>query len=635
MESKHTFLLRALILAVTAFVAVAVKAQDAQIKAMNQIREYPEKYVWGTSSDPDENVAKQNARAELTNNITSMMVANVSSRMDDNKDSFSFEFQANSIAKVSNVHDISYYDKKKRLYHTMCYMERSEIEKAQEIRQNKIKDLITLGIEQESKLNIADALKYYTWSLMMLNAFQDYFLMELEGKEQYPMPWLNTHIPMILDNITISLASNKLDIDFSPDEIDKYTVNLDVKYAGYPVSALDLGYFNGLREINPIHAKNGEVALAFPDLSDSKEISMRIIYDYADEAKRYDKELETVYNGSPHRVSFQDRQHRSLPIKIKKDIISQPKKKESPTSATSFKSEPIIATARKTISRPATDDQALTQSMISVEKALRSRKYNSVKPLFTDEGWEIFSSMTSLMKVRVSRTPDSYTVESTNLSVVGKGIPLTLSNDGHVTNETLVFRFEKETGLIKSVAFALTKRAEDDIFRESSWGMESRYALLQFMEDYQTAFALKRTNYIEQIFSDDAVIITGKFTDNKACKRFYEADAFKTSGKEVSYTRHNKDSYISALKNDFRNNKFIQLVFEDAIISKVDTRGFSNNEIMWIEIKQNYNSSTYSDKGFLSLMIDLKPIGSQIHVRAWTPQFIEIDELKERFNIGI
>lgn len=634
MENKLSNRLCAIAFVIVAIFATTAEAQEAQIRAMRQVQDHPENFVWGTSSDEDENVAKQNAKAELTNNITSLIVASVSSRIDGDAESFSSDFQAHSLTEVNNVHDISFYDKKTRLYHAMCYIEKAEIEKSREIRQNKIKELINLGIEQESKLNIADALKYYTWSLMMLNAFQDYFQMDLEGKEQYPKPWLNTHIPMILDNIEISLASNKIDIDYYPEEIDKYTVNLNVKYAGEPVSALDLGYFNGLREKKPIHAKNGEVALAYPDLSDSKEITVSVIFDYADESERYDKELASVYKSGSYRLSFQNRQHHTLPIKIKKDNIVQPKKKQKADEAINYESKPIIASARTTIDRPEIENQNLTEAMMAVEKALRSRKYDSVKSLFTDEGWEIFSRMTSLSKVKVSKSPDKYVIEPTNLSIIGKGIPLTLSNDNHVTNETLVFRFDKETGLIKSIAFALTKRAEDDIFRESSWSRESRNALLQFMEDYQTAYSLKRTDFIEKIFSDDAVIITGKFTDNKACKRFYEADAFKTSGKEVKFTRHTKESYISALKKDFYNNKFIQLIFEDAIISKVDTRGYTDHEIMWIEIKQHYNSSTYSDKGYLSLMIDLKPVGSQIHVRAWTPQFIEIDDLKERFNIG-
>lgn len=162
------------------------------------------------------------------------------------------------------------------------------------------------------------------------------------------------------------------------------------------------------------------------------------------------------------------------------------------------------------------------------------------------------------------------------------------------------------------------------------------------MEDYQTAFALKRLDYIEKIFSDDAIIITGKVAAENTSRRFYDLKALRLSDKNrnVSYKKFNKEQYINQLKNDFfdkRSNtykKYIQLTFEDAVISKVASNGYTDNEVMWIEIKQQYNSDKYSDKGYLALQIDLKPKGSLIHVRTWTPEFIPIDYLKEHFGIG-
>lgn len=88
------------------------------------------------------------------------------------------------------------------------------------------------------------------------------------------------------------------------------------------------------------------------------------------------------------------------------------------------------------------------------------------------------------------------------------------------------------------------------------------------------------------------------------------------------------------LEADFKKKDYIQLVFEDAEISKAATDGFLDNEVLWIEIKQQYDSPSYSDKGFLALQINMKPSGSQINVRTWTPGFVELDELKKRFPIG-
>ena len=49
--------------------------------------------------------------------------------------------------------------------------------------------------------------------------------------------------------------------------------------------------------------------------------------------------------------------------------------------------------------------------------------------------------------------------------------------------------------------------AETDILCKGDWPEEVRMAILQFMENYKTAYSLKRLKYIESIFADDAIII--------------------------------------------------------------------------------------------------------------------------------
>lgn len=60
------------------------------------------------------------------------------------------------------------------------------------------------------------------------------------------------------------------------------------------------------------------------------------------------------------------------------------------------------------------------------------------------------------------------------------------------------------------------------------------------------------------------------------------------------------------------------------------------NDVLWIEIRQNWSVARgYNDTGYLALQINMKPSGSQINVRTFTPDFIPLDELKNRFPIGI
>lgn len=623
--------------------------------AMEKIRQASAKYKIGEASAETEEDARKAALENLMTQLRTTFSLEMKETEKVNNADYNFQsesqLRASSIMTVENLSTLVFQDKKG--WHAMTYISNSDLAAAEKNRKENIKDLVELGVEQEGKLNISGALKYYTWALNMLSSFGDNLSMPLEGKNRNVKGWLKDHISMMLDNIEISINGNE--IEYDEFDYDHYSINLNLLYAGQPVSALDLSYFNGEREVKPIHGKNGFATLLFPDITNFKDLDIKIVYDYPEEAKLYDPELKFVYE-SGARNRFEGRDHISLPLKLNSTKIkssasarndaltasAKASKKDVATLASSAGTSPIITDSKKQVERPVIEGaEALIESMKSVEKALKNRDYASVKPLFTDEGWSIFSLLTGSGDVRVVKSPQEYTVETCNLYTTGRGIPVAIKTAGHVSNETIVFRFDKATGLISSVAYALTKRAEEDIFRQAQWNMDSRYTLLKFMEDYQTAFALKRLDYIESIFSDQAVIITGKITPGPPSKQFFDAKGlYPNSSKNVTYRRHTKDQYIRQLKTDFFNKKastykkYIQLVFEDAVISKVATDGFTDNEIMWIEIQQQYTSNNYSDKGFLTLQINLNPKGSQILVRTWTPEFVNLELLKERYPVG-
>lgn len=619
-------------------IGVFKMSAQTQRQAMDAIRNSPEgTYRIGEGCADNEDDAQAKAMTALLNSMHTVfgMEKNLVSDSSTER-SMSLTVRARTTIALDRVSTLSY--EQDGYWYCMCYVPEEEIVKAIEARKEHITELIMLGIEQEGKLNIAGALKYYNWALMLLSAYEDNMKIDLEGELRDPRPWLKNHIPVVLDNISITLDNDK--IEYDDRDYDHYSFNLDINYAGKPVSAIDLSYFNGVRDVRPIHAKNGLGTLRFPDVESINELSIGIIYDYPEDVESYDSQLKAVYDAGL-RQRFQGRDRVRIPVKINKDRIKlMANTNRDENAITSGETAPIVVAERRTIERPVVESGQLVKVMESVEAGLRGRTYDDLRPLFTDDGWDLFCRMTSLADIRVVKTPDTYNVEKSRFFCIGRGIPVSVKMGGHHSNETIVFRFDVESGLIASVAYALTERAENDIFRESQWSLDSRYSLLTFMEDYQTAFALRRLDYIESIFSDDAVIITGSFNDNKPSKRFYDLESLNLDNRTVRYSKMDKDTYMRHLKGyfdprskDFR--KYIQLVFEDAVISKASTAGFvEDREIMWIEIKQQYNSDKYNDKGFLALQIDLKPTGSQIHVRTWTPHFLPLEVLKKRFNIG-
>lgn len=631
---------------------LAVMAQSPQeSEAIERIKQN-RAYYFGEGVGKTESQAKKKAVSDLANNISTTIV-DKSSLIEKHQNgqvdrTFISETGMTSNVTLTNTETIFYTDASGDI-HCFSYISAEDIDRAITERRERIIDLVEQGIRQEGELNIAGALKYYNWALNMLTFYNDHVDVKVNGKTENANTWLPAKIQSVLDNVKITL--DERDIDYDPADYDHYTANLRVTYGGKPVSAIDLRYFNGERQIPDVHAKNGVASLTFPRLENFKSIDVKINYNYADEASVYGNELKTVYESSDKIYRDDSRATTSLPVSVTPESIMNRGKIDSDgivmaeqavavapltdaAEANVGSVAPIIRPDRKTVARNMMENpQELVDAMKRVETAIRDKNYRSVEDLFTPEGFEIYMLMMQNGNVKVTSKNIDYKVELSTHFAVGKGIPVSIRKGRHVANETIVFRFDPANGKINSVAYGLTRRAEDDIFRQAQWNMDSRYALLKFMEDYQTAFALERFDYISSIFSDDAIIIVGSF-ERGGSKRFVDMKGGGSVGRRVNYKHFNKAQYLEKVKHDFATKDYINLTFEDNVISKAKTDGFVDHEVLWIEIKQHYASSNYSDDGYLTLQINMKPSGSQINIRTWTPDFVDLDEMKSRFPIG-
>jgi hypothetical protein len=142
---------------------------------------------------------------------------------------------------------------------------------------------------------------------------------------------------------------------------------------------------------------------------------------------------------------------------------------------------------------------------------------------------------------------------------------------------------------------------------------------MNFLENYKTAYALKRLDYIRSIFDDDAVIITGSVV-SKASKNV-NIENQSTISQEgnliIKKNRQTKDEYLKNLKRCFERNEFVNIRFASNDVMKMGQGG----ESYAIQIEQDYYSSTYGDKGYLMLMVDInEPTKPLIKLRTWQPE---------------
>lgn len=189
-----------------------------------------------------------------------------------------------------------------------------------------------------------------------------------------------------------------------------------------------------------------------------------------------------------------------------------------------------------------------------------------------------------------------------------------MSADEDSQEQELVINFTP-TGEIDNVMIALEEHRYVDIISAniSVTDLVRRQTIIDFVENFRTAYNRKDLDYISNVFSDQALIITGKVVKVK------ENDKISQSlySEKIQYNTSSKQDYIKNLKACFSRNSYINLKFEELQVVRHPIK----DHIYGVTLKQYWNSSNYSDVGYLFLMIDFTdPNYPCIQVRTWQPE---------------
>lgn len=220
-------------------------------------------------------------------------------------------------------------------------------------------------------------------------------------------------------------------------------------------------------------------------------------------------------------------------------------------------------------------------------------------------------------------TPNGYQVR--NIPV------LMLAADEGKQEQELVFSLDKK-GVINDVSIAIEEHKYKEIMseHESVQDLYRRQVIVDFVESYRTSYNRKDIDYIESVFSDNALIITGKVIKEKP-KSDYALRSL--SSERVVYQKKTKKEYIANLKRAFSVNKYINVVFDE--VEVIQHPKFT--DIYGVTLKQEWYSDRYSDVGFVFLMIDFQDeLHPLIQVRTWQPEKVNGQMLArdEVFSLG-
>ena len=182
------------------------------------------------------------------------------------------------------------------------------------------------------------------------------------------------------------------------------------------------------------------------------------------------------------------------------------------------------------------------------------------------------------------------------------------------------------TGEIESISISVEETRYREIMEDyiTVEDFSRREIIVDFIENFRTSYNIKDIKYIESVFSDQALIITGKVVKIAPSKD--RAVNALLGSEKITYVTQTKKEYIQNLKQTFSRNKYIDIQFEDIEV----VRHPKNDFLYGVTLKQKWGSSTYNDTGYVFLMIDFKDeLQPMIHVRTWQPDSYNGKELQK------
>lgn len=245
------------------------------------------------------------------------------------------------------------------------------------------------------------------------------------------------------------------------------------------------------------------------------------------------------------------------------------------------------------------------------------------RDLISQEAW---NNIKTTWKTTPFYCPEPMVVESVEPSAAHpketeiRHIPLRL-----VTNETDSWKNYQEATIRmdkngRITYFALSLDAENyaQIMSDAQTLSEiDQYSMiLDYLERFRNAYCLKDIKFLEQVYSDDALIVTGTVITSK-----------KSEMKQrIKYTKYSKTQYIDHLRSVFKRNEKINVAFDSITVK----RHPAIEGIYGVQLFQGYQSSTYSDVGYLFLLWDFRDEERpQIHIRTWQDARIWEDHPEE------
>lgn len=611
--SKHVLLIM--------FVLVFAALQISFSQTKDSIRNSPDMY-WGEADSENELEANDEALAMLTRQIATIVSSSFESIVKEDNNNITESarkvISTYSTATLKDVRTIS--QQAGTRVNVFKYISRQEVEKIFTDRLRLINNIYLKAREFEEKKNLAYALKWYYYCVVLRNSIP---VTNAVFDETDFDTELASRINNIINGIEFAL---KEDIKISETERElKFRVTIQ----GEPVQMLDFSYWDGTGQLN-ISALDGLATVRlFGSSVGFEKIDLNVKYSYY-ECRDEIKEVGSLWN-LISKPSFKN-------LKQIRLIISNavPAKAEADqTDKNIYKYSNGKYAISVTNSEDCPYTEKISRTAMQFLDVLEGKKLSKTSKFYADES--LAHSIQSLIKYNNPVPADKNISADINKTAFGWELRKIRMSNSYASirkqsNEYLVMDFD-EKGNFYDFSFGITEGLYNEFTDQAKyagdWG--NRQVIIKFLEKYRTSFLIRDIAMLDSLFAEDAIIIIGKVLSKKYSGEMYKYIRLNDQQPDISYMTYTKNEYLKNQKQVFRNQKDLFVGYSTFRITKKNqTPG-----VYGVSMRQNYNATSYSDEGHLFLLIDFNDNQPQIYVRSWQPQEWDDSSLIKLSNFNL
>lgn len=471
-----------------------------------------------------------------------------------------------------------------------CYLSKEEVVKVFNERKQLIYDMVQKAKKSESAGNYANALKLYYFSMLLMNSLP-------EQNMVYKNINFTTDIPERINHIIANIQFNVVkDVKISAKERE---ITLKIEHSGIPVSMLDFTFWDGSNQIS-VQGRDGLASFQLLGASSSfDDLKLSVKYAYYESRNEYNviADLWAVVDkptfNAAKMLTFKAKpqeekaQNWNIELNFKEN---NPAAQEIIQSTIQFLD--IISSANKTqIKKTYSGDPFLR------DKLLHYLKFNHPKPL------------SKMVRADVNRTQSGYELRKIRMLQKYPSI-------NKQSTEYLVLDFS-DKGQLQDLNASITENLYKEFVKQSEFGhdWDKRQQIIKFVERYRTAYLTRDIETVDLMYAEDALILVGRKIKRKQLPE--NVVKFKKIANEpdYEYIKLTKKNYLDRQRSVFNSQKDIFLDFSRFDIIKKNNA----KNVYGVEMRQSYASTTYSDEGYLFLLIDFSQRDPLIYVRAWQP----------------